>query len=153
MLQALQQKNTLFLSTFHLLSKNWHWEQFIVIGKMFSVCKNSTWSFTVVGKSCENGRGYFFIVKIWKSVLELHMEPLWKCFGVVIMKWYEVKLNFEYWTSKFDFSHFQCPMVTHLKFEFFYNCFNIWFILSQLFVFISCYWPHVQNKTFCKSLD
>ena len=97
--------------------------------------------------------GTFFIVKIWKSVLELHMEPLWKCFGVVIMKWYEVKLNFEYWTSKFDFSHFQCPMVTHLKFEFFYNCFNIWFILSQLFVFISCYWPHVSNKTLCKCLD
>ena len=81
------------------------------------------------------------------------MEPFRKCFGVLIMKPYEDTLNFEYGTSKFDFSHFQCPMVTHLKFEFFLNCFNIWFIWSQLFVFISCFWPHVSNKTFCKSLD
>ena len=106
-----------------------------------------------LGKSCENGRGYFFIVKIWKSVLELHMQPIWKCFGIVIMKSYENTLNFEYGTSKFDFTHLQCPMVTHLKFGVFHNYFNIWFILSQLFVFISCYWPHVSNKTLCKCLD
>ena len=53
------------------------------------------------------------------------MQPIWKCFGIVIMKSYEDKLNFEYGTSKFDFTHLQCPMVTHLKFGFFHNYFNI----------------------------
>ena len=40
------------------------------------------------------------------------------CFGVVIKKSYEDMLNFEYGISKFDSSHFQCPMVTHLYLSF-----------------------------------
>jgi len=52
------------------------------------------------------------------------------CFVVFIMKPYEDNLNFEYGTSQTHFSHFQCPVVTHLKFEFFLNCVNILLILS-----------------------
>ena len=83
----------------------------------------------------------YFIVKIWKSVLEQYKERFWKYFIVVIIKHYKNNFNFEYGTPQIHFSHFKCPRVTYLKFEFFLSCFIIFIFLSLHMLswwFLSC---------------